>query len=144
MEKYKEENLRRRKNNKFLIKQKSARTFLIILSIVSILGFFQIMIKSLFDYDLLLYVEAFWMMILGTGFLLEGRITELYKIKRQGLTSKNFTKMVTVIIGIVAVISGIFSLPQFRVSNPGFLAVKGILSLMAIIVIVTETWVLKK
>jgi hypothetical protein len=35
-------------------------------------------------------------------------------------------------------------MPQFKIINNGFLAVKGILSLMAIIVIFVQTWVCKR
>jgi hypothetical protein len=48
------------------------------------------------------------------------------------------------IVGGIAVIAGILSLPQINIQNPAFLAVKGIISILAIIFIILQTWVAEK
>ncbi|MFH1290181.1 MAG: hypothetical protein ABIH92_02115, partial [Nanoarchaeota archaeon] len=97
--------------------------------------------STLFGFDLSFYVEAMLMIIIGAGFILEGEITKLGRIKYEGLTPKNFTKLITVVIGVLAVLTGIFSVPAIRIEASGFLAVKGIISVIAIVVIVIQTWI---
>ncbi|MBU0906946.1 MAG: hypothetical protein KKE05_02190, partial [Nanoarchaeota archaeon] len=72
---------------------------------------------------------------------LEANFEKIRSIK-YGLNSGNFTHLTTAIIGAIAIVAGIFSLPPLRVEAPGFLAVKGIISIIAIIVIVIQTWVI--
>jgi len=122
-------------------KVKLSHRFVTALSIVSILGFLGIVSETLFGYDLRGYVEAGLMLIIGTGMVLEANLEKIKTI-RKGLTSGNFTHLTTVVIGIIAIVAGIFSLPPIRVETAGFLAIKGIMSIIAIIVIFIQTWVI--
>lgn len=122
-------------------KVKISHRFVTALSIVSILGFLGIISETLFSYDISGYVEAGLMMIIGIGLAIEANISKIKSI-RYGLTSGNFTHLTTLIIGIIAIIAGIFSLPIIRVETPGFLAIKGIISIIAIIVIIIQTWII--
>jgi hypothetical protein len=110
------------------------------LSIVSILSFVGIVSYTLFDYNLNHFVEAFLMIIIGLGLVLEARWKKLRTISKKGITPYNFTHLTTVIIGFIAVIAGIFSLPSIRIENPSFLAIKGIVSIIAIVFIIIQTW----
>lgn len=116
--------------------------FILALAIVSIIGFVGIVSETLFERDISFYVEALWLIIIGIGFILEVRFRKLKSISK-GINSNNFTNMTTLVIGGVAIIAGIFSFPFFRIDSPGFLAVKGIVALIAIITIFIETWVVK-
>jgi nitrogen fixation/metabolism regulation signal transduction histidine kinase len=132
------------KNSKpFVNPTKASHTFITILAIVSIIGFIGIISETLFSHSIGFYVEASLMIAIGIGFVLEGQITSLKKIRSEGLNPTNFTHLITVIIGIIALLAGIFSLPEIRIENQGFLAVKGIISFVAIIVIVIQTWIVK-
>ena len=115
--------------------------FISILSIVSILGFIGIVSITLFSFDMSNYIEALWMLIIGTGVIIESKIKKLKSLS-EGLNSNNFTHLTTIIIGIIAIIAGIFSFPFIRIEVPAFLAIKGIVSIIAIIVIVLQTWVI--
>lgn len=117
--------------------------FVMILAIVSIIGFIEIVSYTLFDFSLRNYVEPFWMITIGIGFILEGQINTLKKLRKDGLNPTNFTHLTTLIIGVIAIITGILSFPQINVISTGFLAVKGILSLLAIVIIVVQTWIVK-
>jgi hypothetical protein len=117
--------------------------FVIILAIVSIIGFIEIVSYTLFDFSLRNYVEPFWMITIGIGFILEGQIKTLKRLREEGLNPTNFTHLTTLIIGVIAIITGILSFPQINVVSTGFLAVKGILSLLAIVIIVVQTWIVK-
>ncbi len=122
-------------------KIKLSHRFVTALSIVSILGFLGIVSDTLFSYDLGGYVEAGLMFIIGIGMVLEAKLEKIKTI-RWGLTSSNFTHLTTVVIGVIAILAGIFSLPPIRIETVGFLAIKGIMSIIAIIVIIIQTWII--
>lgn len=56
--------------------------FLFVLSIVSIFGFFGIAMRTLFNIDLNVYIEALWLFVLGGGMLKESNMPGLMKIKK--------------------------------------------------------------
>lgn len=118
-------------------KIKVSQKFVIALSIVSILGFVGIISETLFSFDLKNYVEALWMFIIGLGFIVEAQIRKLRTLAK-GLDPSNFTHLTTIIIGLIAVVAGIFSFPGIRIESPGFLAIKGIVSIIAIAVIIIQ------
>lgn len=120
---------------------KLSHKFITALSIVSILGFLGVISQTLFSYDLSGYVEAGLMLVIGAGMMLEANLQKIKTIKN-GLNSSNFTHLTTMIIGAIAILAGIFSLPPIRIETPGFLAIKGIMSIIAIIVIAIQTWVM--
>jgi hypothetical protein len=122
---------------------KASKTFILILALVSIISLIGIVSDTLFDFDIAVYIEALWMTTIGIGFIIEGQITKLKNIKYQGLTPTNFTHLTTVIIGVIAVITGIFSIPAIRIEAHGFLAVTGIISLVSIVIIIIQTWVVE-
>jgi len=124
-------------------KTKASHKFIMILAIISIISFLGIVSNTLFDFSLGFYIEALWMLVIGVGFLIEGQVHRLKNIRSEGLTPRNFTNLTTVVIGIIAIATGIFSLPQIRIENSGFLAVKGIVSLVAIVIIIIQTWIVE-
>lgn len=118
-----------------------SQKFVTALAVVSILGFLEIVLMSFFNFDAAKYTESFLMLIIGIGLILEAKVKKLKSLKR-GITSSNFTHLTTVIIGGIAILSGIFSFPIIQITNPSFLAIKGIISVIAIVVIVIQTWVI--
>jgi len=122
-------------------KVKVSQIFVIALSIVSILGFIGIISESFFSFNLGHYTEALLMLIIGIALIIEAKIKKLRSLSR-GFNSTNFTHLVTAIIGFIAIISGILSIPPIRIINPSFLAIKGIISVIAIVVIIIQTWVI--
>jgi len=121
----------------------ASHRFIIALALVSIIGFSGIVSQTLFNYDLSGYVEAALLIVIGTGLIAESRVKTLTLIKEEGLTPTNFTHLTTVIIGLIAVLTGVFSIPLLRIDSSGFLAVKGIIALIAIIIIIIQTWVVE-
>jgi hypothetical protein len=49
-----------------------------------------------------------------------------------------------VVVGIIAIIAAILSIPQIGIENPTFLAIKGIISILAVVFIIIQTWISKK
>lgn len=122
-------------------RKRTSRNFVIALSIVSIIGFLSIILESLFYADISAYIETLWLITLGLGLILEVSIKELKKIKVKGLTSEMLGKITMMIVGSIAIIAGLLSIPQINIQNASFLAVKGIISILAVIFIILQTWV---
>ncbi len=130
---------KKRKEKK--LKNRASRNFVIALSLVSIIGFLSIVLESLFYLNISGYIETLWLIVLGVGLALETTIKELKLIKKKGLTPEYLGKITMLIVGSLAIIAGILSLPQINIQNASFLAVKGIISILAIIFIILQTWV---
>lgn len=124
-------------------KTTASHSFIIALALVSIIDFSRIVGETIFSFNSDYYVEALLMIIIGIGLILEGQVKSLGLIKKQGLTPTNFAHLITVIIGVIAIIAGMFSLPFMRIEHQGFLAVKGIIAIIAIVIIVIQTWILE-
>ena len=133
-----------RKDSIFHKKVVSTKRFLNALSIVSILGFLGIFLQTIFEYDINNYVGAAWMLILGIGLIMEVNFRSLKRIFKGGLNKGNFANLITLIIGLVAVFAAVFSIPGMRIENPSFLAIKGILALIAIVIILIQTFFLDR
>lgn len=125
-------------------KVRVSQKFVIALSIVSILGFAGIVSQTIFNTDITAYIESLWMFVIGIGLVIEGRLKSLKSLSKK-LTSNNFAHLTTVVIGIIALIAGFFSFPllKIQIENPAFTAIKGIISIIAILVIIIQTWILK-
>ncbi len=125
-------------------KSKASHSFVIALSIVSIVGFVSIVTESLFSYSINPYIESAWLIALGAGLIFETSVRELKSIKDDGLGPEMLGKLTMMIVGIIAIIAAIWSLPQIKSAQPVFLAIKGIVSILAIIFIIIQTWITKK
>lgn len=122
-------------------KSKTSKNFVIALSLVSIIGFLSIVLESLFFLNITGYIDTLWLIVLGFGLILETTIKELKSVKIKGLTPEYLGKITMVVVGSLAIIAGILSLPQINIQNPSFLAVKGIISILAIVFIILQTWI---
>lgn len=122
----------------------SQKRFVYALSVVSIIGFIGIFSHTIIGKDITSYVEAAWLFVLAVGFLFEIDYSSLRYIGESGLTREVFAHLSTLVLALFAVAAGIFSLPMIRFENPGFIAVKGILALIAILVIIIQTWIIKE
>jgi len=125
-------------------KTKASRNFVIALSVVSIIGFVSIMLESFFEISIELYIESLWLLALGAGLIFETSIAELRRIKTAGLSSEMLGKVTMIIVGSFAIVASVLSIPQIDIQNATFLAIKGIISVLAIIMIIIQTWVSKK
>ncbi len=119
-----------------------SQIFVTALAIISILGFMGIVSQTIFNFDIGHYVEALLMLIMGAALIIESKIKKLKSLAK-GLNPNNFGHLTTAIIGFIAIIAGILSIPPIRLTNPAFLAIKGIISIIAIAVIIIQTWIAK-
>lgn len=133
-----------KKLNQAKKKSKASRKFVIALSLVSIIGFLNIMSESFFNFSFFGYIESSWLLVLGIGLILETSLNELKSIKDNGLNSIMLGKVTMIVVGVMAVVAAILSFPQINFQNPTFSAVKGIISILAIVFIIIQTWISKK
>ena len=117
------------------------KTFIYALSIVSIIGFLSIFLDSFFGIK---YVSdnqsALILMVLGGGLLIEAEIRKMIKgIKLKTASGIEITHILTGIVGLIALISGFLELVS--IATPQIQATKGIISLLAMVFIALETWV---
>lgn len=131
-------------NKKIVKKKRTSKNFIIALSVVSIIGFVSIILESLFYVDISKYMNTLWLLALGLGLIFETSMKELKSVRKKGLNSEYTGKITMVVVGSLAVLAGLLSLPQINIKNPAFLAVKGIVSILAIIIIILQTWVEKQ
>jgi hypothetical protein len=123
--------------------KKVSKSFINVLATLSILGFLSIISYTIFGKNIEIYIETLWLGIMGLGFIIESKPIALFKRIKNRLGERNFTAMTTFIVGALALIAGILSLPQINIQSPGFLAIKGIVSTIAIIFIIIQTWLIK-
>ena len=123
---------------------KISKPFVNILAILSILGFTSIISHTLLNTDISQYIETLWLTILVLGFIIESHPLQIFSSIKNRFQERNFTATTTFIIGLLAIIAGVLSLPQINIQSPGFLAIKGIMSIIAIIFIIIQTWILKQ
>lgn len=115
------------------------------LAIVSILGFFAIFINSIFLIDIRGWVDGALFIIIGAALSAIGGIRFFIQYFENGLSNREITKVLTVIVGVVSIIVGIFIFPieafEALQTVPVINGIKTIISLLAIIVIALDTWV---
>lgn len=120
-------------------KRKISLRFASILAIVSIIGFFDIMSFSFFNFSLGNYQEVLWFVLLGIGFILEAHPESISKKPKDD----SITNITSLVIGSISIIAGILTIPFIGMDHIVFSATKGVISLIAIIFIALETWVMK-
>ncbi|MBT4376421.1 hypothetical protein HOD29_03535 [archaeon] len=132
-----------KKNNKKSVKEKTPKrvfAFSSILAIVSIIGFLQLALISFFNIDLSHYNGFMLLAIIGIGFIIQSKPKVLFN-ENKGETVADIT---TLVIGSLAIIAGILSLPFITVNHPVVFAIPGIIAIIAIIFIVIESWIIRK
>jgi len=110
-----------------------------ILAIVSIIGFLDITLSSFFNFTFESYMDFLWLFLMGIGFIIVSKPRKLAKRKDESVTD-----ITALVVGGLAIIAGILSIPFLGIEHPVFSAIKGVISVIAIIFIILEAWVLNK
>ena len=117
--------------------------FVYILAIVSIIGFLGIIVDSILEINIDAYVSFLWLIVMGIGFIMISKPRELYEGTKTGFDETKVSKLTAFIIGILAIIAGVLSIPQINIQHSVFLAIKGVVSIISIIFIVIQTWIIQ-
>jgi len=120
----------------------ASRVFISVLAIVSIMGFAAVISESWFEFELTPFIESLIFITLGTGFLIESEPKFIFR-KRREIDKRSFGRLTTFVIGCFAIIAGILSFPYINIQHFVFLSIKGLISFIAIIFIVIQTWLIK-
>lgn len=117
------------------------------LAVVSILGFLAILVKSVADVSIAEWVDGLLFIIIGGVLLLAGGFYSIIKYFENGLTNDEITKILTVFVGLISFLVGIFTFP-FPAFDPieeipVVEGTKTIIAGLAIIVIAVDSWVQK-
>jgi len=123
---------------------KGYKKFIFFLILIDLTGFASIASDNLFGENLLAYSEFAWIILFSLGMIMISDVKKIAKIRYKGFKSDNFASLVTFIIGVMAFIVSIFSLPQINLTSPILSSIKGIIALIAIIYVIFEAWVIKE
>lgn len=123
-------------------KKKVSTKFAGVLAVISITGFSEIILNSLFNFSIQEYSSFLWLFIMGVGFILTTKPKNLYKKTKEGMTENTFARLTTFVIGCMAIIAGLLSLPFININHPILSATMGVISIISIIFIIIQTWVL--
>lgn len=122
--------------------KKITTAFAYSLAIISILGFVSIILNSWFEFDFITkYTAGLILIVLGIGLIFESQIRRWKYIRRTGITNDELAHIVTGIVGILSLVIGFLDIIGF--SSIKFESIKGLISLIAIVVITIETWLVK-
>ena len=119
-----------------------SKSFIVVLALVSIMGFIGIISRTLYNANIDKVIESLWFLIMGVGFIIESKPLNLFKKINDSLNNSNFSAMTTLVVGLMALTAGI--LRVVGVENLAFSAIQGLISIIAIIFIIVETWVIKE
>lgn len=134
---------KKKRQQKTNANNKISSSFVTILAIISILGFVGIISFTLFGKDIEGYIEASWLMIMGLGFMAESSPINLYQSIQNKMTNRDFSSLTTFIVGVLAALAGLLSLPGIGIESQAFEAIKGVIAIIAIIFIIIQTWIIK-
>lgn len=134
---------KKKRQQKTNANNKISSSFVTILAIISILGFVGIISFTLFGKDIEGYIEASWLMIMGLGFMAESGPINLYQSIQNKMTNRDFSSLTTFIVGVLAALAGLLSLPGIGIESQAFEAIKGVIAIIAIIFIIIQTWIIK-
>lgn len=122
---------------------KAKPMFIYFLAIVSILGFMGTAVDAFGGIDISKYITSTIFLLIGIGLMIEGNVRALPKMLKYGLTGNEISHITAIAVGVVAIISGVLSYPFIGIENNTFTIIKGILSIVAIVIIVIETFFVK-
>lgn len=112
------------------------------LSIVSIIGFITILISSTTGFDIGAYADSLLFLIIGFFLFLAGG-ARFFVYFKNGLTTDEINRLVTVAVGFASIITGVLIAPFFNLNFTVLNGVKAIIAVVAIMVIVMEMLVKK-
>ncbi|MCR4327123.1 MAG: hypothetical protein NUV46_00910 [Nanoarchaeota archaeon] len=124
-------------------KRKVSTKFAGILALISIVGFIEIILTSFFEISITEYSAFLWLTIMGAGLVLASKPKSLYETSKKKFDEGSFSRLTTFVLGLIAIVSAVLSLPFINITHPILFASMGIISIISIIFIVVQTWFIK-
>jgi cation transport ATPase len=135
---------KKKENQKRKPKPKVSTKFSSVLAIISIIGFLEIILKSFFSLSISDYSSFFFLMTMGIGLLVITRPKKMFKKAKKDFNETSFTMLTTFVLGCMTIIAAILSFPLINLEHPILSATLGIISVISIIFIVFQAWVIKE
>ena len=123
--------------------KKGYKKFLFFLIMIDLTWFGSVVLDNLFGFSLQDYGEFAWTFLFAMALIFMSDLKRIFRMGVEGFNSENFSSLATFIIGIIALIISILSLPQIAIESPVMNAVKGIIALIAIIYVFLDALVIK-
>lgn len=122
-------------------RSKVSNSLIYSLAIISIIGFIGIMANVWLGLDLIMKnATAYMLIVLGFGLAVEGQIRRWKSYPNNGFSSNEIAHVVTGIIGMLAIFVGV--LDFIGMTGANLAATQAIVSAIAVIIIVLQTWVI--
>jgi len=125
-------------------KRKVSTRFAGVLAVISITGFLEIILTRFFNVSINKYSAFLWLIIMGFGFIIVSKPKSLYKTSKKKFDEASFSRLTTFVLGVIAIVAAILSLPFVNINHPILSASMGIISIIAIIFIIVQTWIVKE
>lgn len=122
---------------------KGYKKFLFFLIMIDLTWFASVVFDNLFGMTLQDYGEFAWILLFSLGMIIISNVKKLASMARLGFRSDNFSSLVTFVVGIMAFVVAILSLPKIDIDSPIMNSIKGIIALIAIIYVILEAWIIK-
>ena len=123
---------------------KGYQKFLFFLVMIDLTWFASVALDNLVGLQLQAYGEFAWTLLFSLGLIIISDVKKIVGIGRKGIKTDNFSNLVTFIIGVLAFVVAILSLPQINIVSPTMNSVKGIVALIAVSYVVIEIFFVKK
>jgi hypothetical protein len=111
-------------------KEIDLRTYLAVISILSFLGIF---LNSAFSVPVDKWVDGSIYLLMGVALMLAGGVQLFFWYFKDGLTTEETTKIITVLIGFFSFLSGLSII--LEVTNSLVVGMRAIIALLAMIII---------
>lgn len=113
------------------------------IAIISLFLFIVIALGSFTSIDLSSWIVGISLIIAGAGFIFVGQITSINKWIKDGVQKGEISFVITIVLGLMAVVIGILALPVVGVISQTSSQAIGLISLIAIVYIILLSWVFK-
>lgn len=128
---------------KSLHRKKVSTKFTGVLAVISIIGFLEILLKSFFNFSLSNYSSFLWLLTMGVGLIIITNPRVFLKRAKDNFNEASFSMLTTFVLGCMAIIAAILSFPLINLDHPILSATMGIVSVISILFIIFQAWIIK-
>lgn len=113
------------------------------LSLFSLFGFVALALFGFFGVNLFSWQTTILMILAGAGLMIEGNIVGIRTWLKDGIQKGEAAWMLSIVVGIIAIIVGIIKLPFLNIINPKLDVLVAIIATFSGIFIALQRWIIK-
>jgi len=115
--------------------------FTVYLGLISFLGFLLIFLNAAFGLNFIEWQSTLLMAVMGIALLIAGGVFQLFDYFKDGrINNIEAARILTVVVGVIALISSVLLAPQLQLNVPFSLTAQIVVSLFAMVLIGIETF----